>query len=62
MTIRLPSIFAALALAALAGCHQRHDAGPIEVGVIGPAIGSVRAAPDRGPIDAPAAALTNAGS
>jgi len=60
MTIRLPSIFAALALAALAGCHQRHDAGPIEVSVIGPAIGSVRAAPDRGPIDAPAAALIGA--
>ncbi len=57
-----PAIAAAalLALTLLGGCRRHHKGGPIEVSVIGPPIGSTRPDPDRGPLDAPAAALIEA--
>jgi len=51
---------ALLALALLAGCRQHDDGGPIEVGVIGAPITAARKDADRGPLDAPAAALVDA--
>src|ERR1700754_1517788 len=51
---------ALLALALLAGCRRHDDGGPIEVGVIGNPIATARAEADRGPLDAPAAALVGA--
>lgn len=57
--IRIAS-FALVALAVLAGCRRQDDPGPIEVGVVGPAIGAQHADADRGTIDAPDAALIGA--
>jgi peptide/nickel transport system substrate-binding protein len=54
----VPSALVALAL--LAGCRRHDDAGPIGVGVIGPALGSSHAGADRAPLDPPAAALAGA--
>jgi peptide/nickel transport system substrate-binding protein len=55
-------LFAAslLALALLTGCHRHRDHGPITVSVVGDPLGSTRPLPDRGPLDAPAAALIGA--
>jgi len=57
MTVRPPLSIALLALLAIGGCHKPQDAGPIDVSVIGPAIGIQHPAAGDGPIDAPAAAL-----
>lgn len=54
----LPSALVALVL--LAGCRRHDDAGPIGVGVIGTPLDAPRADADRGPLDAPAAALAGA--
>jgi peptide/nickel transport system substrate-binding protein len=54
------SLLTLLMLALLAGCRRYEDAKPIEVSVIGPVIGTARPLPDRGPLDAPAAALLGA--
>ncbi len=51
---------ALLALVLLGACDRRHRHGPIEVSVIGPPLGTTRPAPDRRPLDAPAAALIEA--
>jgi oligopeptide transport system substrate-binding protein len=60
MPLRRLLLILLLAPVATAGCHKMQDAGPIDVSVIGPMIGTVHAAVDEGPIDAPAAALTAA--
>ena len=49
-----------LALLAIGGCHKVQDTGPIDASVIGPAIGTPRAAIDGEPVDAPAATLITA--
>ena len=51
---------ALMALALLGGCDRRQRHGPIEVSVIGPPLDANRPAPDRAPLDAPAAALIGA--
>lgn len=51
---------ALLALALLGGCGQRHRHGPIEVSVVGAPLGGSRPEPNRGPLDAPEAALLEA--
>jgi oligopeptide transport system substrate-binding protein len=51
---------ALLALALLAGCRRHDDGGPIEVGVIGAPLATTKTDADRGPLDAPAAALVGA--
>jgi peptide/nickel transport system substrate-binding protein len=53
----LPALFA---LALLAGCRRHDDAGPIEVSVIGMPLPTAGTDADRGPLDAPAAALVGA--
>jgi peptide/nickel transport system substrate-binding protein len=55
-----PILYAFWALALLAGCRRHDDGRPIEVGVIGPAIGQTHGSADRGPLDAPAAVLIGA--
>jgi len=57
MSIPRHLLFASLAVLALGGCHERRDVGPIDVSVVGPTIGTPHAAPDRGALDAPTAAL-----
>jgi peptide/nickel transport system substrate-binding protein len=49
-----------LSIALLCSCQRHEEAGPVEVSVIGPALGSAPPAPDLGPLDAPAAALIGA--
>ena len=63
MSIRTLLALSSLALVAarvLVGCQDHRDPGPIEVSVVGAAIDGVRANADRGPLDAPAAALIGA--
>ncbi len=48
---------ALIVLLALAGCRKAHDAGPIDVSVIGASIGAMPTTPDGDTTDAPAAAL-----
>jgi peptide/nickel transport system substrate-binding protein len=61
MTARLRLLAAPLlALVLLGGCHRHRHAGPIEVSVAGPTLDPGHPAFDRGPVDAPAAALIEA--